>query len=222
MRVILNRDVPNLGEEGDVRDVAPGYARNYLMPKGLVIAYNQQNLTDIENRREAIEQRKAEKRTAAMGTKERLESKELVIEVSAGQNGRLFGSVTTATIVEALAKEGVDIERKRVDIPDGTIKSVGLHPVRVKLYEDQEASIKVRVKPQGEEESSAQTGAEAEAAETEAATATAEAAAAVEDAASEAAAVEAASEAPLEADVTATEAATAPSEAAEDVEEKTE
>jgi large subunit ribosomal protein L9 len=149
MRVILNRDVPNLGEEGDVRDVAPGYARNYLMPKGLVIAYNQQNLTEIENRREVIEQRKAEKRTAAMSTKERLESQELVIEVSAGQNGRLFGSVTTANIVEALAKEGLDIERKRVDIPDGTIKSVGVHPVRVKLYEEQEATIKVRVKPQG-------------------------------------------------------------------------
>jgi large subunit ribosomal protein L9 len=149
MRVILNRDVPNLGEEGDVRDVAPGYARNYLMPKGLVIAYNQQNLADIENRREVIEQRKAEKRTAAMSTKERLESQELVIEVSAGQNGRLFGSVTTANIVEALAKEGLDIERKRVDIPDGTIKSVGVHPVRVKLYEEQEATIKVRVKPQG-------------------------------------------------------------------------
>lgn len=152
MRVILNRDVPNLGEEGDVRDVAPGYARNYLMPKGLVIAYNPQNLTEIENRREVIEQRKTEKRTAAMSTKERLESRELVIEVSAGQNGRLFGSVTTANIVEALAKEGLDIERKRVDIPDGTIKSVGVHPVRVKLYEDQEASIKVRVKPQGEAE----------------------------------------------------------------------
>ncbi len=150
MRVILNRDVPNLGEEGDVRDVAPGYARNYLMPKGLVIAYNQQNLTEIENRREVIEQRKTEKRTAAMSTKERLESRELVIEVSAGQNGRLFGSVTTANIVEALAKEGLDVERKRVDIPDGTIKSVGVHPVRVKLYEDQEATIKVRVKPQGD------------------------------------------------------------------------
>ncbi|MFP4431415.1 MAG: 50S ribosomal protein L9 [Spirochaetaceae bacterium] len=152
MRVILNRDVPNLGEEGDVRDVAPGYARNYLMPKGLVIAYNQQNLTEIEKRREVIEQRKAEKRTAAMSTKERLESQELVIEVSAGQNGRLFGSVTTANIVEALAKEGLEVERKRVDIPDGTIKSVGVHPVRVKLYEDQEATIKVRVKPQGEAE----------------------------------------------------------------------
>ncbi len=149
MRVILNRDVPNLGEEGDVRDVAPGYARNYLMPKGLVITYNQQNLTEIENRREVIEQRKTEKRRSAMSTKERLEGQELVIEVTAGQNGRLFGSVTTANIVEALAKEGLDIERKRVDIPDGTIKSVGVHPVRIKLYEDQEASIKVRVKPQG-------------------------------------------------------------------------
>jgi large subunit ribosomal protein L9 len=194
------------------------------MPKGLVIAYNQQNLADIEDRREAIEQRKAEKRTAAMGTKERLEDKELVIEVSAGQNGRLFGSVTTATIVEALAKEGLDIERKRVDIPDGTIKSVGVHPVRIKLYEDQEASIKVRVKPQGQEDSSAESGAEAG---SEAATATAEAAAAVEEAAvEEAAEAEAAaqadSETPLEAEVTATEAATAPTEAAEDVEEKTE
>ncbi len=163
MRVILNRDVPNLGEEGDVRDVAPGYARNYLMPKGLVIAYNQQNLTEIENRREVIEQRKTEKRTSAMSVKERLEGQELVIEVTAGQNGRLFGSVTTVNIVEALAKEGLDIERKRVDIPDGTIKSVGVHPVRIKLYEDQEANIKVRVKPQGQADAPAEAPAEASA-----------------------------------------------------------
>jgi len=106
MKVILNQDISNLGEEGEIKDVARGYARNYLIPKKLVMPYTREALSMLESRRETIEQRREEKRKAAMDIKTRLETEPLVIEMPAGDRGRLFGSVTSATIAEALAAGG--------------------------------------------------------------------------------------------------------------------
>lgn len=147
MKVILNKDVANLGEEGDVKDVAPGYARNYLLPKGLVMPYNPASLAELEGRRAAIEARKEHKRKEAASTRERLENEELTVKMTAGERGRLFGSVTSATIVEQLEKLGISVDRKRVDIPGGTIKELGTFSVRVRLYGDEEATVKVTVEP---------------------------------------------------------------------------
>lgn len=151
MKVILNRDVPNLGEEGDICEVARGYARNYLIPRNMVLMYNRQNIAAIESRRTAIEQRKADKRKEASSIKERIESEELVVRMAAGERGKLFGSVTTAAIVEELEKRGIQVERRRIDIPEGTIKSLGAHTVRVRLYGDEEASLTVRVESEAPE-----------------------------------------------------------------------
>ncbi|MDR1902253.1 MAG: 50S ribosomal protein L9, partial [Treponema sp.] len=89
MKVILNKDLAPLGEEGDVREVAKGYARNYLFPRGIAHPYNDKYIKLFESRREEIEARKAEKRKDASGLKERLESLELVITMPAGANGKL-------------------------------------------------------------------------------------------------------------------------------------
>lgn len=151
MKVILNADLPNLGEEGDICDVADGYARNYLLPRKLVLKYNNQNVALLEGRRESIEKRREDKRKEAMTVKERLEGEPLVISMPAGENGRLFGSVTSATVAENLEKAGIDIERKQVDIPGKTIKSVGTTKIRVRLYDNQEAELLVEVKPSGVE-----------------------------------------------------------------------
>jgi large subunit ribosomal protein L9 len=163
MKVILNKDVPSLGEEGDVKDVAPGYARNYLMPNGMVMPYNPQSLAQLESRRAAIEARKEQKLKDAQGTRERLENEEIEIKMTAGERGRLFGSVTSANIVEHLEKLGVSVDRKRVDVPGGTIKELGTFPIRVRLYGDEEATVKVRVEP--DEKSAPQMTAEERAAE---------------------------------------------------------
>ncbi len=163
MKVILNKDVPTLGEEGDVKDVAPGYARNYLMPNGLVMPYNPQSLAQLESRRAAIEARKAQKLKDAQGTRERLENQEIEITMTAGERGRLFGSVTSANVVEHLEKLGVSVDRKRVDVPGGTIKELGTFPIRVRLYGDEEATVKVRVEP--DEKSAPQMTAEERAAD---------------------------------------------------------
>lgn len=183
MKVILNQDIPNLGEEGDIKDVARGYARNFLIPKRMVMPYTNEALARLESRREAIEARREEKRKAAMDIKTRLETEPLVIEMPAGDRGRLFGSVTSATIAETLESQGIEVERRRIDIPDKTIKNVGTTYVRVRLYGEQEAELRVDVKPVGgaaaeaaASEAAAQASAASEAGETESAEATAESA----------------------------------------------
>ncbi|MFW6312734.1 MAG: 50S ribosomal protein L9 [Spirochaetota bacterium] len=145
MKVILNQDISNLGEEGEIKDVARGYARNFLIPKKLVMPYTREALSMLESRRETIEQRREEKRKAAMDIKTRLETEPLVIEMPAGERGRLFGSVTSTNIADALAAQGIDVERRRIDIPEKTIKTVGTTYVRVRLYGEQEAELRVDV-----------------------------------------------------------------------------
>ncbi len=145
MKIILNEDVYNLGEEGDVCDVARGYARNYLFPKQLAFPYTKENIANFESRKASIEKRKEEKRQQALSLKERLDDKEVVITMNAGQGGKLFGSVTSAMIVEELQKEGIEVEKKKIDFKSQSVKMVGTYPVTVKLYENNEAELKLKV-----------------------------------------------------------------------------
>lgn len=151
MKVILNKDVHPLGEEGDVRDVARGYARNYLFPRGLALPYTERNLKLFEARREEIEKRKAEKRQNAASLKERLESLELVLSMPAGANGKLYGAVTNQTIADEFARQGFQIERKKIEVPGNHIKSVGKYKVTVRLYENASAELTVLVQAHIEE-----------------------------------------------------------------------
>lgn len=148
MKVILNEDVKHLGEEGDVKNVATGYARNYLLPRNLVVVYNETTAAMFEARKAEIEARKEVKRQNAKSLKEKLEAAEISIEMPAGSNGKLYGAVTASVIAEALAKLGFEIERKRIEIPGLAIKSVGNYHATVKLYEAAVAEIKVAVKAQ--------------------------------------------------------------------------
>lgn len=145
MKIILSQDVSGLGEEGDVRQVAAGYARNYLIPRKLAVTYSKQNLQELEHRRDGIEKRKEEKRREAMGLKERLESEELVFAVPAGENGKLFGSVSNAMVAQELEKRGYALEKKRVELPEHHIRMTGSYTVKVKLYGNEEAQLKLTV-----------------------------------------------------------------------------
>ncbi|GAB1481241.1 hypothetical protein MASR2M78_00560 [Treponema sp.] len=148
MKVILNKDVSPLGEEGDVKDVANGYARNYLFPRGLALPYTERTVKIFEARRAEIEARKAEKRQDASGLKGQLEALELLIIMPAGANGKLYGAVTNQTITDELAKKGFKIERKRIEVPGNSFKSVGKFNAHVKLYEAAVAEVKVEVQAQ--------------------------------------------------------------------------
>jgi large subunit ribosomal protein L9 len=145
MKVILNRDLSTLGEEGDVKDVARGYARNYLFPRGIALPYTPQTVRLFEARKDEIEARKALKRNDATGLKERLENVEIAITMPAGANGKLYGAVTTQTVADELAKQGFDIDRRKIDIAAVSIKVVGKYKAVVRLYENSKAEIQITV-----------------------------------------------------------------------------
>jgi len=159
MKVILNDDVKHLGEMGDVKTVANGYARNYLFPRSLALPYNDVTVAWFEGRKEEIEARKQAKREASASLKEKLSAHTITIVMTAGQNGKLYGAVTSQTVADALAKDGFEIERKRIDIPGVTIKSVGKYTVTVRLYESETAEFPLIVEAQKEAGTGAAKGA---------------------------------------------------------------
>lgn len=209
MKIILNRDVPNLGEEGDVCVVKDGYARNYLIPTGAVVLYNNASVALFKSKAAAIEKRKEVKRKESASLKEKLDSMTLELIVSAGETGRLFGSVTSSMVQEALAKQGVEVERKRIEVATHSIKEVGSYTVRINLYENESSLVKVVVKSEAEVKKAEAEAAKAKAAEekrlaeearkaAEAAAAAAQADAAVEKPSEEAEEAEEAAEAEAE------------------------
>jgi large subunit ribosomal protein L9 len=150
MKVILNKDHAPLGEEGDVKDVARGYARNFLFPRDIALPYNEKTVKLFESRKEEIEARKAEKRKDAAGLKERLEALELSVSMPAGANGKLYGAVTSQTVMDELVKQGFQIERKRIELQGTSFKSVGKYKVIIKLYESAAAELSITVQRQVE------------------------------------------------------------------------
>ncbi|WP_320121236.1 50S ribosomal protein L9 [uncultured Sphaerochaeta sp.] len=191
MKIILNQDVVNLGEEGDVVVVKNGYARNYLLPNNMAVMFNKTNQAIFASRTAAIEKRKEEKRAASASMKEKLDNVEITMVVSAGESGKLFGSVTSAMVQEALAKQGIEVERKKIEVATHSIKMVGTYSVRVRLYEDESAEVKLVVESENvlKRRQAEEARAKAEADKAEAVKATQEARAA--KAAEEAAAAEA-------------------------------
>ena len=146
MKVILNQDVVNLGEEGDICTVADGYGRNYLIPQKLAVPYTRQYIAIFEQRKEQIEKRKEEKRQAALSLKEKIEALESIeIKMPAGEGDKLFGSVTNAMIADALLAAGIEVERKKIELMGQVIKLLGTYSIKIKLYNNEAASLKVVV-----------------------------------------------------------------------------
>lgn len=150
MKIILNQDVANLGEEGDVVIVKDGYARNYLLPTKAAVLFNKTNMSLFAARERAIQKRKNEKRTLASDLKVKLDETTVNLVLSAGESGKLFGSVTSAMIQEELAKLGFVVERKRIEVSSHTIKMVGNYTVRIRLYEDENAEVSVVVESESQ------------------------------------------------------------------------
>lgn len=153
MKVILNKDVKHLGEEGDTKVVADGYARNFLFPRKLALPYTPAVVKLFEGRKAEIEARKAQKRADAASDKDKIEALNLSVTVPASATGKLYGAVSTQTVVELLAKEGFEYERKRIEIPGVTIKTTGKYKVTVKLYENVSAELHLEVLGQVDQKS---------------------------------------------------------------------
>lgn len=151
MKVILISDVENIGVVGDVKDVKNGMARNYLFPRKLAIKATEANLKAWKSRIEAIRLRKTEVLENAKAFAEKLEGLEISIPAKAGEEDRLFGSVTSQNISDALGEKGFEISRRDI-LLDGTLKELGTYKVAVKLHTDVTQQITVNVVKEEEQE----------------------------------------------------------------------
>lgn len=147
MEVILKEDISNLGKMGEVIRVRDGYARNYLLPRGLVLVADKKNLKGMEHQKRVIAAQRERVVKHAQGLSEKLASASLVIPVKTGEEGKLFGSVTNIDIEKALKAKGFDIERRKIHL-DEPIKSLGEYEVPIRLAADVTATIRVSVVPE--------------------------------------------------------------------------
>ena len=144
MKVILQKDIPNLGDAGDVKNVADGYARNFLLPKNLVIKYNESSKKAIDHQKHLIKVKKDKRRKESEKIADAFKNVVVTIKAKVGEDDKLFGSVTSLDISRKLVEAGYEIDKRRIHI-DETIKTLGEHTVSVKLEEGLSAPLKVVV-----------------------------------------------------------------------------
>ncbi|MBD7978682.1 MULTISPECIES: 50S ribosomal protein L9 [Pseudomonas] len=145
MEVILLEKIANLGNLGDKVNVRSGYGRNYLLPQGKATAATAENVATFEARRAELEKLAAEKKASAEARAAQLNELEVTITATAGDEGKLFGSIGTADIADALTASGVEVAKAEVRLPNGTIRQTGEYDVAVHLHTDVEASVRLVV-----------------------------------------------------------------------------
>jgi large subunit ribosomal protein L9 len=136
MQVILLEKVENVGAIGDLVRVKSGYARNYLIPQGKATLATAANIAKFESRRAELEAKAAAELAAAQARAKKLEGLVLKIEMQAGAEGKLFGSVGTVDIAEAIGQRGIEVERSEVRLPEGPLRVVGEHRIELHLHTD--------------------------------------------------------------------------------------
>ncbi len=144
MKVILQKDIPNLGDAGDVKEVAAGYARNYLLPKNLVMLYNESSHKAKEHQNALIKKKKEKRKKESEKIADAIKGLDIRLSAKVGEDDRLFGSITTGDIAKKLAEAGYPIDKRKLHL-DENIKTLGEHSVSVKLEEGLTTSIKVTV-----------------------------------------------------------------------------
>lgn len=145
IQILLRQDVENLGSAGEVVRVRPGYARNYLIPRGLGLGATRASIQQIEQERKAALALAAKHRAQAEGIAAALAEISIEIAKPAGSEGRLFGSVTAADIATELQAKGYEVERKQIVMPESVIKTVGEYDIQVKLTSGVSGTFKLQV-----------------------------------------------------------------------------
>jgi large subunit ribosomal protein L9 len=149
MKVLFKKDVADVARAGQVKDVADGYARNFLIPRGLAVAATSAALKQVAEVQAVAARHAAEQEQAARELKARLEAEPVVVQAKAGSQGRLYGSVTTADVASAIQKQlGTAIERRDLEIAE-TVRQVGSYSVSARLYRGVTANVIVEVRPIG-------------------------------------------------------------------------
>ena len=144
MKVIFLQDVKGQGKKGEVKEVSEGYARNFLIPRGLAAEASKGNLKTLEVQKQSEERRKQQEKEEAEKLGKRLESMTVVIRAKAGEGGRLFGAITSKQVAEALAKEGIAIDKRKIELEE-PIRTLGVTKVPVKLHPQVRATLSVQV-----------------------------------------------------------------------------
>lgn len=144
MQVILKEDVKDLGHIGDLVNVKEGYARNFLIPKGLAVEANPKNLKALEHEKRKIQELVKKAKTAADELASKVSGTTVTIKAKAGEEDKLFGSVTVMDIADALKKEGMDIDKKKI-VMEEPIKRLGNYTVSVKIHSEVSAQLNVQI-----------------------------------------------------------------------------
>ncbi|MNW31492.1 50S ribosomal protein L9 [compost metagenome] len=144
MKVIFLQDVKGQGKKGQVKEVSDGYASNFLLPKGLVRPATDGNMKVLQNQAAAEDRRKQEEKEEAQALAKKLEATAIELKAKAGEGGRLFGAITSKQIGEALSKQGLKIDKRKIEL-DEPIRHLGVTQMTVKLHPEVKASLKVQV-----------------------------------------------------------------------------
>lgn len=147
MQVILREDVKALGQMGVVVNVKEGYARNFLIPKGLAVEANVKNVKELEHEKRKIQERAKKLRTGAEGLAAKISETAITIKAKAGEEEKLFGSVTAMDIAEALKNAGLDVDKKKI-VLDEPIRRLGNYTVSVKIHSEVSAQLNIQVVPE--------------------------------------------------------------------------
>jgi len=161
MKVILKENIENLGKKGDIVDVAPGYGRNYLLPKKMALAVTPTNMKMIEIEQKALQKRYEKDAASYQDVIDKLNQISLSFTRKAGEKDSIFGSVSASDIKEALDKQGLEIEKKKIMLEE-PIKRLGNYSITIKIYHDEKAEVKVEVVKEGEGEAPKKKSPEAE------------------------------------------------------------
>ncbi len=151
MKVILKEDVKDLGNMGTVIDVANGYGRNYLIPQNLAVEANPKNIKQLEHKKNIILSKAKKIRKSAEDAAEEVSKLSISIEAQSGEEDKLFGSVTAKDIAEEIAKQGIDVDKRKI-ILEEPIKRLGSYDVSIKIHHDVTATVKLEVTKAGSEE----------------------------------------------------------------------
>ncbi len=145
MEVILLEKIANLGDLGEKVNIKAGYGRNYLIPQGKAVAATEEKIKEFEARRAELEKQAAEKLAAAQARAEAIGKLEITITHKAGEEGKLFGSIGTHDIAEAISNAGAAIEKSEVRMPDGVIRQIGEYEIDIHLHTDVNVTVPVKV-----------------------------------------------------------------------------
>ena len=148
MEIILLEKITKLGDPGDLVNVKPGFARNYLIPSGKAIKANEENKAEYQQRKASLEQAELERKSKALEVAEKIKSLQISISVAVSEEDTLYGSIGTREIAEAINLKGLEVEKGKIRLPEGTLKEIGEYQIDIELHPEVIQKISISITPE--------------------------------------------------------------------------